>query len=303
MLYDLIIIGGGTAGLTAALYAQRGGLKTLLLEGNVPGGQIVSSPELENYPALPKVSGVAFTQRLLEQACELGLDLKYEAAAQLDLSGSVKEIVTSSGNKYQAQTLIWTAGLNSRRLGCPGEDNFLGRGISFCAACDGMLYKNKEVAVVGGGNTALEEALFLSKICLRVHLLHRRDDFRAEAALQQRVQQTPNIVLRTPVQVQAFEGGKRLEQVVLQTAAGKEKLAVAAVFLAVGKVPANQLLASHLLPEELDEVGYINSAEDCLTSIPGVFVAGDCRYKPLRQLVTAAADGAVAASQAIAYLH
>lgn len=303
MLYDLIIIGGGTAGLTAALYAQRGGLKTLLLEGNVPGGQIVASPELENYPALPKVSGVAFTQRLLEQATELGLDLKYETAAELKLSAQIKEVCTASGNKYQAQTLIWTAGLNSRRLGCPGEEKFLGRGISFCAACDGMLYKNKEVAVIGGGNTALEEALFLSKICLRVYLLHRREGFRAEAALQQRAQHTPNIVTRTSVQVQAFEGGKRLEQLVLQTAGGQERLAVSAAFLAVGKVPANQLLASQLLPEELDEAGYIMSGEDCFTSIPGVFAAGDCRRKPLRQLVTAAADGAVAASQAIAYLH
>ncbi len=303
MLYDLIIIGGGTAGLTAAVYAQRGGLKTMLLEGNVPGGQIVSSPELENYPALPKVSGVAFTQRLLEQATELGLDLKYEAAAELNLAGPVKEVGTAGGNKYQARTLIWTAGLNSRLLGCPGEDNFLGRGISFCAACDGMLYKNKEVAVVGGGNTALEEALFLSKICLRVHLLHRREAFRAEAALQQRVQQTPNIVLRTPVQVLAFEGGKRLERVILQTAGGQEELSVSAAFLAVGKVPSNQLLANQLLPEELDEAGYVTAGEDCLTSLPGVFVAGDCRRKPLRQLVTAAADGAVAASQAIAYLH
>ncbi len=300
MLYDLIIVGGGTAGLTAALYARRGGLHTLLLEGSAPGGQIIASPELENFPGLPKCSGVAFTQRLLEQTAALGLDLKYEAAVALHFTPSLQEAETSGGGSYQARALIWAAGLVPRHLGCPGEEQFMGHGVSFCAACDGMLYKGKEVAVVGGGNTALEEALFLSKICLRVHLIHRREKFRAEEALRQKVAQTPKIVLHCPALVCEMDGGKRLESVVLQTERGSQTLPVAAVFLAIGKLPANQLVADSLA---LDEAGYVLAGEDCLTALPGVFVAGDCRTKPLRQLVTAAADGAVAASQAIAYLH
>jgi len=300
MLYDLIIVGGGPAGLTAALYARRGGLSTLLLEGNVPGGQIIASPELENYPAVPNVSGVAFSQRLLEQTTALGLELKYETVVGLRLQEPIKEAVTANGRAYQAKSLIWAAGLVARRLGCPGEEQFMGHGVSFCAACDGMLYKGKEVAVIGGGNTALEEALFLSRICLRVHLIHRRSEFRAEAALVQKVRQTSNIVPHMPAQVKALEGGKRLEQLVMQTDNGRITLPVAAVFLAVGKLPTNQLLAESL---PLDETGYVLAGEDCRTALPGVYVAGDCRAKPLRQLITAAADGATAASQAIAYLH
>lgn len=300
MLYDLLIVGGGTAGLTAAIYARRGGLSTLLLEGNVPGGQIIASPELENYPALPRVSGVAFTQMLLEQTAALGLELKYESAAALHLAEEIKEVETAGGGKYQAKALIWAAGLVPRHLECPGEEQFMGRGVSFCAACDGMLYKGKEVAVIGGGNTALEEALFLSKICLRVHLIHRREAFRAEATLVQKALETPNIVRHMPAQVSALEGAKRLERLILQTPDGRVVLPAAAAFLAIGKLPANQLLSDSLA---LDASGFVIASEDCCTALPGVYVAGDCRTKPLRQLITAAADGAVAASRAIAYLH
>ena len=300
MLYDLIIVGGGIAGLTAAIYARRGGLNTLLLEGGAPGGQIIASPELENYPALPKVSGVAFVQRLLEQTAALELEIKYETVSKLHLTEEIKEVETASCAKYQARTIIWAAGLVARRLDGPGEEQFLGRGVSFCAACDGMLYKGKDVAVIGGGNTALEEALFLSKICLHVHLVHRRDSFRAEAALVQKIKQRPNIVLHMPAQVSRFEGNKRLEQLVLQTPDGREVLPTAAVFQAIGKLPSNQILSDNLA---LDASGYVIAGEDCCTALPGVYVAGDCRTKPLRQLITAAADGAVAASRAIAYLH
>ncbi len=311
MLYDLIIIGGGTAGLSAALYAVRGGLRTLVLEALVHGGQIVTSPEVENYPALPRISGAEYAQMLLEQVERLDsadlpadaaaspkFELKYEGVEGVSLTDDVKEVRTASA-VYQARSVIWAAGVSPRKLGVPGEEKFQGRGVSFCATCDGALYKNKEVAVIGGGNTALEEALFLAKLCSKVHLVHRRAEFRGEAALAARVRQTENIILHMSADVVAFEGQRRLESVLLKTAGGEEALPVAAVFLAVGKIPANNLLSSCI---DLDEEGYVRAGEDCRTNVPGVFVAGDCRQKPLRQLVTAAADGAVAATQAIAYV-
>lgn len=310
MLYDLIVIGGGTAGLSAALYAVRGGLHTLVLEAMVHGGQIVTSPEVENYPALPNVSGAEYAQILLEQVEKMSIvgesdsdtapkfELKYEGVEGVSLEGGVKEVRTPSA-VYRARSIIWAAGVSPRKLGVPGEERFQGCGVSFCATCDGALYKDKEVAVIGGGNTALEEALFLAKLCSKVHLIHRRADFRGEAALSARLRREENIILHMPADVLAFEGQRRLESVLLKTASGEETLPVAAVFLAVGKIPANNLLSSCI---DLDEEGYIRAGEDCRTNVAGVFVAGDCRQKPLRQLVTAAADGAVAATQAIAYV-
>lgn len=303
MDYDLIIVGGGTAGLTAALYALRGGLKVLLLEGAVHGGQIVASPEVENYPALPGVSGDEYAQKLLQQvrgaAAESQLTLKYQAVTGLKVEGVKKTAQTPKG-EYSAPALIWAVGVNPRRLGCPGEEKFLGRGSSFCATCDGPLYRGQKVAVIGGGNTALEEALFLAGICSGVHLLHRRGDFRAEQALQQKVLAEPKITLHFHTQVTAMLGEGRLSAVELQTPHGQEVLPVAAVFTAIGKLPANQLLRPYT---RLTADGYIDAAEDCLTDTHGLLAAGDCRAKPLRQLVTAAADGAVAAEAAVSYLR
>lgn len=303
MDYDLIIIGGGTAGLTAALYALRGGLSVLLLESEVHGGQIVASPEVENYPALPRVSGAAYAQQLLEQVQNVGgtaeFQLKYQAALELAVAGGLKTVRTARG-EYTAPALIWAVGVSPRRLNCPGEQQFLGRGVSFCATCDGPLYRGQEVAVIGGGNTALEEALFLAGLCPKVHLLHRRAEFRAEQALQTRVLAEPKIVPHFSTEVAAMTGEKQLNNLRLQTPAGEGDLPVAGAFLAIGKLPANQLLEPHL---QLDGDGYIPAGEDCRTAVPGLFAAGDCRTKPLRQLVTAAADGAVAATAAINYLR
>ncbi|MBQ3199542.1 MAG: FAD-dependent oxidoreductase [Firmicutes bacterium] len=299
MVYDVIIIGGGTAGLSAALYTLRGGLSTLLLEAEVHGGQIIVSPEVENYPALPKISGAEYAQQLLEQVESIGLQIKYEAAEAIEPQAEIKTVRTAYA-EYQARTLIWAVGVSPRRLNCPGEEKFLGRGVSFCATCDGALYKGKEVAVIGGGNTALEEALFLAGICSRVHLIHRRESFRAEAALQQRVAAEEKIVSYMSAEVAEFVGDKRVRELRLQTPDGEQLLAVDGAFLAVGRLPANEILRPYVL---LDDAGYVQAGEDCRTETPGFFVAGDCRTKPLRQLVTAAADGAVAATAAIAYLR
>lgn len=302
-IYDLIIVGGGTAGLTAALYAVRGGLEVLLLEGEAPGGQIVPSPMVDNYPALSEVSGAEYAQRLLAQVKSAGeghFAIKYQRVLELLPIGDIKTVRTAKA-EYRTRTVIWAVGVKPRRLNVDGEEKLLGRGVSFCATCDGPLYREREVAVVGGGNTALEEALFLADICERVHLLHRREDFRAEQALQDRVAANAKIVSHMSTEVASIEGESGEIVLNLHSAEQDGKLTVAGVFLAVGKLPSNELMSSYV---RLDEQGYLQVGEDCLTEVSGLFAAGDCRVKPLRQLVTAAADGAVAATQAINYkLH
>lgn len=302
-LYDLIIVGGGTAGLTAALYAVRGGLEVLLLEGETCGGQIVPSPAVENYPALGELSGAEYAQRLLSQVKEAGGDrftMKYQRVEALSADGAEKKVRTAKA-QYAARALIWAVGVKPARLNVVGEAECLGRGVSFCATCDGPLYRGQEVAVIGGGNTALEEALFLADICAQVHLVHRRTDFRAEQALQEKVAAHDKITAHMSCEVVEFGGKSGEMSLELQTPNGKEQLSVAGAFLAVGKLPENALIAPYA---RLDEQGYVLAGEDCLTDTEGLFVAGDCRTKPLRQLVTAAADGAVAATAAINYkLH
>lgn len=302
-VYDLAIVGAGPAGLTAALYALRGGLTVLLLEAEAPGGQIVPSPQVDNYPALPEVSGAELAQRLLRQvkAVDCDFTLKYQRVVACDLAGVTKTIATAKA-EYAARAVIWAAGVKPRRLNVSGEECLIGRGVSFCATCDGPLYRGKSVAVVGGGNTALEEALFLADICSEVHLIHRRQDFRAEQALQRQVLANEKIITHMETEVAEIggEGGDLRLRLVGAAAAGNDELAVAGLFLAVGKLADNGLLAPYA---ELDAEGYIVVGEDCRTAVDGVYVAGDCRAKALRQLVTAVADGAVAAHNAINYLR
>lgn len=307
VMYDLAIVGAGPAGLTAALYALRGGLSVLLLEAAAPGGQIVPSPAVDNYPGLPGVSGAEFAQRLLKQVKAVGgrgFVLKYQPVVALDLAGDVKLLQTPKA-EYAARAVIWAAGVKPRRLNVPGEERLIGRGVSFCATCDGLLYRDKAVAVVGGGNTALEEALFLADICSNVHLIHRRAELRAEQTLQQQVVARGNITLHMEAAVAAINGEPGALALALDVAGDKDnkddkkdELAVAGVFLAVGKLADNALLVPYA---RLDKAGYVLAGEDCRTDTPGLFVAGDCRAKHLRQLVTAAADGAVAADAAIEY--
>lgn len=299
LMYDIIIIGGGAAGLTAALYSLRAGKSVLVLERESFGGQITASPRVENYPGIPAVSGSAFADALLEQVLSLGGEIELEEVKAVTADGKYKAV--QAGNKsYVCKGLIIATGVRHRRLGAPGEDVLAGNGVSYCAVCDGAFFKDKEVAVVGGGDTALQSALFLSAVCSRVHLVHRRTAFRAEAALVRRVEAAENVRLLTPYTVRRLCGTTELEGIELTPADGGETLSlpVEGLFVAVGQLPDNELFSGLV---RLDEAGYVAAGEDCCTSAPGIFAAGDCRTKRVRQLTTAAADGAVAALAACGY--
>ena len=297
-MYDTIIIGGGPAGLTAAIYAARAGLSLLLLEGGELGGQVAVSAEVANYPAVPRTTGQALSERMERQVREMEVPIRRERVEGILDRGEAKEAVTSQG-RYAARTLILANGARRRRLGCPGEEALLGRGVSYCAACDGAFFRGLRVAVVGGGNTALEDALYLSGLCRSVHLIFRRPCPTAQRRLVQAAEGQENLHMLPRCRVSAILGGQAVEAVRLVQGETERELAVEGVFIAVGLAPDNGAFSP---PLALDGEGYIRSSEDCATSLPGVFCAGDTRAKPLRQIVTAAADGAVAATQAERYL-
>lgn len=287
---DVLILGAGPAGLTAALYAARAGLSVRVLERGMPGGQAALTPEIENYPGIASVDGVTLTQNMLKSAQNAGAELVVSPIRALTLDATPKTAETEAGT-FSADFVILCTGCLPRGLGI-GEEAFIGRGVSYCAACDGALYKGKRVAVVGGGNTALEDALYLSKLCQSVTLIHRRDRFRGSAALSDRVKATSNIRLQLCSQVVGIEGGSRVERLIIQPDQGQAfPLETDGVFLAVGQIPST----ADLPGVALDAQGYVLTDERLQTNLPGVFAAGDLRQKPLRQIVTACADGALAA--------
>ena len=296
---DVLIIGAGTAGLTAAIYARRAEKTVLVLEANSFGGQIVNTPSIENFPAAPHVSGFDFAMRLYEQATALGAEIRFEKALELR-DGDPKTVVTAK-NEYVAKTVILATGSKNRKLGLSEEERLTGRGVSYCATCDGHFFRGKTVAVVGGGNTALEDALYLSDMASKVYLIHRRDSFRGEEALANRLKEKENAEFVLNSTVTELIAGAKLEAVRVSSADGNERvLPVDGLFVAIGRIPENQAFSP---PVQLDEAGYVAAGEDCRTNVPGVFVAGDNRTKTVRQLVTAAGDGAVAALEAVKYLN
>lgn len=302
--FDVLIIGAGPAGLTAAVYAQRAGYRSLVLEEFVCGGQMANTPEVENYPAVGKISGAELGMNLYNQALEQGAQVEFDGAASVQLSGAVKTVVTQSGKTYTAKAVIIANGAKRRKLGVPGEEELSGKGVSYCATCDGGFYKGKTTIVVGGGNTAVEDALYLSNICAKVYLVHRRDAFRAGKVLTDALEKRANIevVLDTiPIKIAAEEGNGKVRSLWIKNIKtdAEQELLADGVFVAVGLVPDNRLFAGEVT---LDPAGYISSGEDCKTNLAGVFVAGDTRTKTLRQIVTAAGDGAVAAFEAGNYL-
>ena len=300
-MYDVIIIGAGIAGLTAAIYAARAEKKVLLLESETVGGQISASPVVENYPGIKRTSGAAFSDALFEQAMALDVDFELEKVLEIlpDANGG-KTVKTEYGT-HTARCLILATGVKHRTLGLEKEADLLGKGISYCAVCDGAFFKNKTVAVVGGGSAALESAELLSGICEKVYLIHRRDTFRGENYLVKGIEQKENIEILRNRTVSALEGDRALTGITLQSTAGEAPLflPVNGLFITVGQVPENHAFANTV---KLDESGYILAGEDCRTSAEGIFTAGDCRTKKVRQLTTAAADGAVAGLAACQYI-
>ncbi|MDO4804113.1 MAG: thioredoxin-disulfide reductase [Lachnospiraceae bacterium] len=301
-MYDLIIIGSGPAGLTAAIYATRAKLDFIIIEQNfMSGGQVVNTYEVDNYPANPGISGMDLSMKMREHAEGLGAEFVTEAVVSVELAGDVKKVVTDY-NSYEAKTVILAAGAEHRKLGVPGELEFAGMGVSYCATCDGAFFRGKDVAVVGGGDVALEDAIFLARICEKVYVIHRRDELRGAKVLQDRLLALPNVEMVWSHNVKSIEGanGKVDKVNVVSAKDGSEKsLAVSGVFMAVGIQPTNALFVGQL---EMDRGGYVVAGEDGKTSLPGVFAAGDLRTKQLRQIITACADGANAVTSVQEYL-
>ena len=299
-MWDIIIIGAGPAGMTAAIYARRAAKSVLVLEALSYGGQIINTPDIENYPVAAHISGFDFATKVYEQAKALGVEFKFEKAVAIEDGGEEKTVRTAK-NAYTGKAVIIATGSENRKLGVEGEDKLVGRGISYCATCDGAFYRKKTVAVVGGGNTALEDALYLADLAEKVYLIHRRDEFRAEAATVERVKSRENVELVLDSVVKSLIADKKLTAVEVVNKHGETRtIEVNGLFVAVGRIPENQNFAQVIA---LDSAGYALSGEDCHTDTPGIFVAGDNRVKEVRQLVTASADGAVAATEAIKYLN
>lgn len=299
-MHDTAIVGAGPAGMTAALYLLRSGKRVLLLESDSFGGQIASSPKIENYPGVPHISGSDFADALLSQVTDFGAEIEVTRVTGLQKEDGFFEVQTENGG-FSCKTAILAAGVRHRTLGIPEEEKYFGRGISFCAICDGPFYKGKAAAVVGGGNAALQEALYLSEICASVALIHRRAAFRGEAALLAMLEQKQNVTIYPDTVVTGFTGDPHLERLSLQNALTADAFEIIAdvLFEAVGRIPGNDIFRNLVM---LDENGYILAGEDCVTSCPGIFAAGDCRAKTIRQLTTAVADGSAAALAAVEYL-
>jgi thioredoxin reductase (NADPH) len=300
-IYDIGIIGGGTAGMTAAIYGQRAGKQTVIIEGSTFGGQITSSPNVENYPGIASVSGSEFSMNLLDQATKLGAETVMEQVTGIVDGENGVKVIHTTGKEYRCRSVILATGVTHRHLGVPNEERLTGAGVSYCATCDGMFFRGRDVAVVGGGSTALQDAEFLSDYCRKVYLIHRRDEFRGEENIVKRLEEKENVEFILSTTVRDIIGDQTVERLILNNKkTGKEyKLEVSGIFIAVGHITQNEIFADIV---RLDENGFVLAAEDCVTSHPGIFAAGDCRTKEVRQLTTAAADGAVAALAACKYI-
>ncbi len=298
--FDIVIVGAGTAGLSAAIYAVRAGKNVLLLEANTYGGQIVNTPEVENYPGIKHISGYEFATGLYEQAIQLGAQLRYEKVERIENLKEEKLVYTNKAI-YVCKAVILATGAKNRPLGLEHEKEWIGAGISYCATCDGAFYRGRDVAVAGGGNTALEDAIFLSNYCRKVYLVHRRDSFRGEEKLLQTLQQKENVefVLNANIVKLVGEDGLDAIEVEDKFSGERKQIEVSGLFVAIGQEPSNMAFADLV---NLDQAGYIVAGENCKTNQEGIFTAGDCRTKTVRQLTTAAADGAVAALAACEYI-
>ena len=300
-MFDLIIVGAGTAGLSATIYGVRAGKSVLVLEGAAYGGQIINTPEIENYPGIKKISGFEFATNLYNQAKELGAEIRFEKVLSVQEKNGHKIVVTKD-KEYEAKAVILATGAKNRNLGIEKEQELVGKGVSYCATCDGMFYRGKVVAVNGGGNTAVEDATFLSEYVEKVYVIHRRDSFRADKAEVDRLVAKKNVELVLNSTIKALESdASGLTGILVVDKDGKERrIQVDGLFVAIGQAPDNEAFRNEV---DLDSKGYISAGEDCSTKTEGIFTAGDCRTKAVRQFATAASDGAVAALAAVNYIN
>lgn len=302
-IYDLVIIGSGPAGMAAAIYAKRAMLDCLLLEKEyMPGGQVIQTYEVDNYPGIPKTNGMELSSKFAEHARELGIETQVAEVTDIMPDGDVKEIILKNGEKIQTKTIILATGAVHRTLGVPGEKELAGMGVSYCATCDGAFFRNKITAVVGGGDVALEDAVFLSIMCEKVYLIHRRDEFRGAKILQNQVKNNDKIEILWNSVVTKIDGDSKVESIQIENVDSHvdKTLDVDGIFIAVGTKPVSDLLKGRL---DMDDQGYIKAGEDGVTNLPGIFAGGDGRTKNLRQVVTAVADGANCVQSVERYLQ
>lgn len=299
-MVDIIIVGAGTAGLSAAIYGVRAGKSVLVLEANVYGGQIINTPEIENYPGIKHISGYEFATNLYEQARDLGAQIQYEKVIGIKSDHDNKIVITEK-NEYECKSIILATGAKNRPLGLEKENDLIGAGVSYCATCDGAFYRGRDVAVNGGGNTALEDAIFLSNYCKKVYLVHRRDSFRGEEKLLETLKKKENVEFVLNSTIVELLSNEVLTGIVVEDKYTLERktMEINGLFIAIGQIPENDAFSDVV---HLDQSGYIKGIEDCKTNEAGIFVAGDCRTKAIRQLATAASDGAIAALAACEFI-
>ena len=297
---DIIIVGAGPAGLSAAIYARRAGMNTVVYEAESYGGQIINTPEIENYPAIAKISGFDFADGLYKQAEALGAEIKFDKVTEIRPVEGGFEVATEYSGTETCKAVVLAVGAKNRHMGIAREEELTGKGVSYCATCDGAFYKGKTVAVTGGGNTAVEDAIYLCGMAEKVYLVHRRNEFRAEETLVNAAKAIENLEFVTPYVVKELKGEPKLSSVILENREdGSEKeLVVDGLFVAIGQEPATASFKDLVTLSG----GYIEAGEDCRTNIPGIFAAGDGRTKKVRQLTTACADGAVAALAAVDFI-
>ena len=292
-MYDIIVIGAGPAGLTAALYALRANKKVLVFEAKTYGGQILNAATVENYPGIEKISGYDYATNLFNQVKNLGCEFKFETVTRVTED---KKVITNEG-EYEAKAIIIATGVTNRKLNLEGEEEFVGKGVSYCASCDGNFFKGKDVAVNGGGNTALEDAAYLADIVNKVYLIHRRDEFRGESKLVSDLKKKENVEFVLNSTVKNINGKDKLESITVEDSDGNTKdIKIDGLFIAIGQEPRNQIFAN---VADINEYGYIESEDGVHTKVEGIYVAGDTRVKFLRQLTTAVSDGSIAATMAI----
>ena len=299
-MYDVIVVGAGPSGLTASIYVSRSSKSVLVLEALSYGGQIINTPDIENYPTESHISGYDFATKLYNQAKDLGAIIKYEKVIEIKDNKDYKEVITNK-ESYKAKAVILACGCENRKLGLSGEDSLVGKGVSYCATCDANFYKKKTVAVVGGGNTAIEDAIFLSDIAEKVYLIHRRDEFRADEKSVLELKNKKNVEFILNSNITKLNSSEKLESIEVTNKENKvSTIKVDGLFVAIGRVPKNENFSNLV---KVDDNGYIIAGEDCNTNVKGIFVSGDNRTKNVRQLVTATSDGAISAIAAVKYIN